>query len=141
MPDYHNLPVAELEDAEHMDEIEGHDGTRYRVLVSKLDGSKQVVHADVVEYDSLLEHPYVRGVGAGFALIGALLTPLLAAALALDTGYLSSGFFAGAASMAAGFMLFMNLLNRGGAGASIDRMLEWNRHKELAMRKDSGGMS
>lgn len=135
MPSYDGLPLEELERAEHMDEIVGEDGTRYRVLVSMLDDSKTVVRADVVEYSSLWDHPLVRGVISGLALVGALTFPVLAAA------YYAPSFGSGVGSMLIGFVLFMNLLNRGGAAGEIERMLEWKEISGMALQSRTGEMS
>lgn len=131
--DAYEFPEAfDLDAAEHMTRVEAADGTEFCVLVDALTGQHHLVHADVVEYDGVLDHPMTTGAIGFVWVLGALLAPAAASAyLALAV---SGPWWAGAAVLAggiAGWLLARVALYRTFLGDWLFRFLEWNDHRNI----------
>lgn len=121
-----------LATAENMAAVEAADGTRFRVLVSARDGSRELVHADVVDYDGPLAHPATTGLFGFLAVLGALLVPIFAtyyAAVAAGSALATIGITV--VGMILAIAASNVVLGRTVAGDWVWRFMEWNEHKYL----------
>jgi len=130
-------PDVTLERYDHMDRVETSDG-EFRVLVSARTGERQLVRADVVEYDSLLEHPMVQGAAGFIGVLLALLAPAVAgffggATLGGSVLHLAGGVFVGSL---VGIIGANVVLEKTTLGAALWRFLEWYDVKHLVLRGD-----
>ncbi|MFW5956298.1 MAG: hypothetical protein ACOCQY_02730 [Halorhabdus sp.] len=126
LPDNFHLAAAD-----HMDRVEAADGTAFRVLESLTTGEKTLVHADIVEYDTL-DHPMVTGVTGFLGLLASLFAPLV---LALKLAALTPSAVASAgvvfAGVATAFVVANMVLYYSTLGDWVLRFLEWNDHKKV----------
>lgn len=123
-----------LSRAKHLERVTADDGTEYIVLVTATDGRK-VVHADIVDYNGMLEHPATTG-AIGFAMIlSGFLAPIIAGYLAATTfdGMLALG--GAIAGLITGFGLSNVLLYHTVFGDWLYRFLEWNENKYTVMSR------
>lgn len=116
-----------IERADDMERVEAADGTALYVLVSRTTGERQLVHADIVEYDGVLEHPAVGGLAGFLGILAALVTPVV-------IGILASGILGGSVLHIAGGVFVGGVVGVVSANVCLDntmvgewlwRFLEW----------------
>jgi len=130
-------PDVSLERYDHMDRVETSDG-EYRVLVSARTGERQLVNADIVEYDSALEHPAAGGLAGFLGILAVLVAPvagglLLGEMLFTGTVPVVGSIFAG---LLVGIVASNICLEKTTLGDWLWRFLEWYDVKHLVLRGD-----
>lgn len=136
LADAYDIPRGRVDQAGHMERIEAHDGTSFYVLESARTGERQLVHADVVEYDSPLEHPVTTGV-IGLLTVGSgFVAPLIAGyEVASSAGSAAVTVGAVLAAVLGAWYVANLLLFRTPPGDWLFRFLEWNENRAILMAR------
>lgn len=142
LEDNYELPSGfVLARADHLERVEAKCGTELIVLESTRTGEKTLVHADVVEYDGILEHPATAGLAGALTIAAALFVPIVLGYLTgiyvyAEGGSIEAFFGVSALSGVAGAKLSSAALWTTRFGEWVDRFAEWNDHKSLLVGRD-----
>lgn len=128
LADAYDIPRRKVAQAGYMDRIEAPDGTAFYVV--QAGGEDELIHADVVEYEGLLEHPLTTGLLGLLAMLAGPLLVALAAAygVTLVASTLLQAAVVGIGAVGA-YALATLALHRTVAGDWLYRFLEYNDHK------------
>ena len=131
LPDDFNLARAD-----HMERVEADCGVTLCVLESSLTGERQLVHADVVEFDGYIDHPMTTGAVGFLSVLAAFLAPLAAAAHVASTTSSPMVAIGGALVGVIGAWGLANVvLYQTVMGDWLWRFLEWHDHKHIIMSR------
>lgn len=133
LPD--GITEADRNAASEGDRFTDEHGTTWVTLVSKRDGSKKLVHEDVVQYEQL-DHPFVTGLAGFGTLLATFVATIAAAWLYLATYGPLVNAAIGLGSLGAATLLARGLLAFTPVGTEVYRFLEWYEHRELIVGRD-----